>query len=72
MTNEINRSSHSRTKSSPEMSRRRFIGTVAAGAAVSIVPRYVLGGPGYIAPREKTPPGWSSTSSIAASMAWTI
>ncbi len=54
MTNEINRSSHSRTKSSPEMSRRRFIGTVAAGAAFSIVPRYVLGGPGYIAPSEKT------------------
>ncbi|HVP90198.1 MAG TPA: Gfo/Idh/MocA family oxidoreductase [Terriglobales bacterium] len=35
------------------MSRRRFIGrTLAAGAALTIVPRRVLGGPGYTPPSD--------------------
>lgn len=37
------------------ISRRRFLGQAAAGAAVfSIVPRHVLGGPGQVAPSQKT------------------
>jgi predicted dehydrogenase len=34
-------------------SRRRLIGSAAAWGACSIVPRHVLGGPGYTAPSEK-------------------
>jgi predicted dehydrogenase len=38
---------------SHRLSRRRFIGrTLAAGAAIAIVPRRVLGGPGYTAPSD--------------------
>ena len=38
---------------SRRLTRRRFIGrTLAAGAAVAIVPRRVLGGPGYTAPSD--------------------
>jgi myo-inositol 2-dehydrogenase/D-chiro-inositol 1-dehydrogenase len=38
---------------SHSLTRRRFIGrTLAAGAAVAIVPRRVLGGPGYTAPSD--------------------
>ena len=38
---------------SHRLTRRRFIGrTLAAGAAVAIVPRRVLGGPGYTAPSD--------------------
>ncbi len=35
------------------MSRRQVIGTAAGLAAVTIVPRHVLGGPGYVPPSEK-------------------
>jgi len=36
------------------MNRREFIGTTAAAtAAVTVVPRHVLGGPGYIPPSDK-------------------
>jgi predicted dehydrogenase len=34
------------------LSRRKFIGKAAALTAFMIVPRYVLGGPGYIAPSD--------------------
>ena len=34
--------------------RRRFVGTVAAAAAITIVPRHVLGGNGFVAPSNKT------------------
>jgi hypothetical protein len=34
-------------------SRRRFIATASAAAAVTIVPRHVLGGPGFVAPSDK-------------------
>jgi len=34
------------------MDRRNFIKTTGAAAAFTIVPRYVLGGPGYIAPSD--------------------
>lgn len=34
------------------LSRRRFIGRMAALSVVSIVPRFVLGGPGYRAPSD--------------------
>ena len=38
----------------PEMNRRRFLGCSAATtAALTIVPRHVLGGPGQVAPSEK-------------------
>ncbi len=36
------------------MNRRKFIGaTAAAAAAVTVVPRHVLGGPGYVPPSDK-------------------
>ncbi len=34
------------------ISRRAFVGGVAAAAGVMIVPRRVLGGPGYQAPSD--------------------
>jgi predicted dehydrogenase len=34
-------------------SRREFLGGALSAAAVTIVPRHVLGGPGYVAPSEK-------------------
>jgi predicted dehydrogenase len=36
-----------------ESSRRRFIATASAVAAATIVPRHVLGGPGFVAPSDK-------------------
>jgi len=42
------------TGSKQTISRRRFLGGAAAGAALfTIVPRHVLGGPGYTPPSEK-------------------
>ncbi|MGE5611739.1 MAG: Gfo/Idh/MocA family protein, partial [Bacillota bacterium] len=35
------------------LSRREFLGTAAAAAAVTIVPRHVLGGAKFVAPSEK-------------------
>ena len=35
------------------VSRREFLGATAAAAAFTIVPRHVLGGPGYVAPSDK-------------------
>jgi predicted dehydrogenase len=35
------------------VSRRDFVGSTAAAAAFTIVPRHVLGGPGYTAPSDK-------------------
>jgi hypothetical protein len=41
-------------KSKTKMNRRKFIGTTAAAtAAFTVVPRHVLGGPGYVAPNDK-------------------
>jgi len=37
----------------PTNSRRRFIAGGAAAAAATIVPRHVLGGPGFVAPSDK-------------------
>jgi predicted dehydrogenase len=34
-------------------SRRRFIATTSAAVAATIVPRHVLGGPGFVAPSDK-------------------
>jgi len=36
-----------------DLSRREFIGVAGAAAAFTIVPRHVLGGPGYIPPSDK-------------------
>lgn len=36
-----------------KFSRREFLGSAATAAAFTIVPRHVLGGPGYVAPSEK-------------------
>ena len=36
------------------MPRRKFLALTGAAAAFTIVPRHVLGGPGHIAPSEKT------------------
>jgi predicted dehydrogenase len=45
---------HKEKSNSKVISRRSFIGKSAlAVGALSIVPRYVLGGPGYIAPSDK-------------------
>lgn len=38
---------------SPGTSRRRFLAGTAAAAAFSIVPRHVLGGPGFVPPNDK-------------------
>jgi hypothetical protein len=41
-------------KQKKNMNRRKFIGsTAAAAAAFTVVPRHVLGGPGFIAPNDK-------------------
>ena len=36
-----------------QISRRQFLGSAAAAAAFTIVPRHVLGGAGQVAPSEK-------------------
>src|SRR4051794_39897774 len=36
-----------------QQNRRKFLGTAAATAAFTIVPRHVLGGPGVVAPSDK-------------------
>jgi predicted dehydrogenase len=36
-----------------EINRREFLAPAAAGLAVTLVPRHVLGGPGYVAPSDK-------------------
>ena len=36
-----------------DQNRRRFLGAAAATAAFTIVPRHVLGGPGYVPPSDK-------------------
>ena len=38
---------------SEKMNRRNFIGTTAAVAAATIVPRRVLGGANFVAPSDK-------------------
>jgi hypothetical protein len=44
---------------SKKFSRREFIGTTAAASlAFTVVPRHVLGGPGYIAPSDKLTIGY--------------
>lgn len=40
-------------KKSKKITRREFVGTTAAAAAITIVPRHVLGGVGYTAPSDK-------------------
>ena len=40
--------------SDSSVSRRSFLGQAAAAAAFTIVPRHVLGGPGRVAPSDKT------------------
>lgn len=48
------RSSKNRARSGNPISRRKFLGSAAAGAALfTIVPRHVLGGVGYTPPSEK-------------------
>ena len=37
----------------PEQNRRKFLGSAAATAAFTIVPRHVLGGPAFVAPSDK-------------------
>src|SRR5262245_26735163 len=50
MKNQINNS----TPEKGTLTRREFLGTTAmAAAAFTIVPRHVLGGPGYVAPSDK-------------------
>jgi predicted dehydrogenase len=39
---------------SPAISRRAFLGKAAAATAFTIVPRHALGGPGQVAPSQKT------------------
>jgi len=41
------------TPTAAALSRRRFLGTAAATAAFTILPRHVLGGPGVTAPNSK-------------------
>ena len=46
--------SRSQQPAARRASRRAFLGTVGAAAAVTIVPRHVLGGKGHVAPSDKT------------------
>jgi len=39
--------------SKDDINRREFLAPAAAGLAVTLVPRHVLGGPGYVAPSDK-------------------
>ena len=41
------------TKKEDSMNRREFLAPAAAAAAFTIVPRHVLGGPGYVPPSDK-------------------
>jgi len=41
------------SKTDSKISRRDFIGSAAAAGAFTVVPKYVLGGPGYTPPSEK-------------------
>jgi hypothetical protein len=46
-------------KASKKLNRREFLGSAAAASfAVTVVPRYVLGGPGYVAPSDKITLGY--------------
>lgn len=46
-------------KNSKQINRREFIGTAAAASlAVTVVPRQVLGGPGFVAPSDKLTIGY--------------
>ena len=49
----LNRPEARLDRSSSPVSRRQFLGTAAVTAAVTIVPRHVLGGPGQIPPSER-------------------
>ncbi len=37
----------------PVEHRRAFLGTAAAASTISVIPRHVLGGPGFVAPSDK-------------------
>ena len=44
---------------SKKINRREFLGSAAAGSlALTVVPRSVLGGPGYVAPNDKLTIGY--------------
>ncbi|MDZ7370465.1 MAG: Gfo/Idh/MocA family oxidoreductase, partial [candidate division KSB1 bacterium] len=53
-----------------KMNRRRFIGTTAAAAAAVIVPRHVLGGPGFVAPSDKIQVGLIGCGTQAFRQIW--
>jgi len=36
-----------------DVNRREFLAPAAVGLALTVVPRHVLGGPGYVAPSDK-------------------
>ena len=48
------KNSQRRIPHASKLSRRRFLGGLAAATAFSVVPRHVLGGEGHVAPSEKT------------------
>lgn len=52
MTSQPHSPSHSPAAPSA-LNRRQFVGALAAGAAATIVPRSVLGGPRFVAPSER-------------------
>ncbi|MFC2124763.1 Gfo/Idh/MocA family protein [Bacteroidota bacterium] len=45
-------------KAKKNINRREFLGTAAATAVVTVVPRHVLGGPQYVAPSDKVTIGY--------------
>jgi predicted dehydrogenase len=49
----IKSNQHSATRPRTGISRRTFLGATVSAAAFSIVPRHVLGGPGYVPPSDK-------------------
>src|SRR6266540_5761070 len=46
-------SAHMNQPKAPVLTRRKFMQAGAAATAFTIVPRHVLGGPGFVAPSEK-------------------
>jgi hypothetical protein len=47
-------SESNRSKFRHRISRRKFLGGIAAGATFTIVPRIVLGGKSHVPPSDKT------------------
>ncbi len=55
-----------RKQMTSDPNRRKFLGTAAGAAAFTIVPRHVLGGPGFVAPSDKITLAYIGTGTAGA------